>query len=313
MSELQAAWKKREQWGAFQQSEAVRVFHGPGEGEGDFRKIAIDRFGEHYWITEWSPSSHLDEVKDFLLAKAAKSAVHLVRPEKGIPGDPEVLFGTPPEERFAIAEGKLKFWIQLTGVKHPGLFLDHSPLRDWLVSSSRGKRVLNTFAYTGSLSVAAGKGGASEVTTLDLSKPTLEWAKSNWELNALPAKAGDFIFGDYFEWLPKLAKKSRKFDLVVLDPPSFSRGKKGSFSTAKDLERLHELALDVLEKGGILATSINSESVSQKKFYFEIHSAAKTKGRRLEVIRELAPPRTFPIRPSAGAGPDLKGWILRCS
>src|SRR6202041_44691 len=142
--------------------------------------------------------------------------------------------------------------------KHPGLFLDHAPLRAWLKENSKGLNVLNTFAYTGSLSVAAGVGGAKKVTTLDLSRPTLEWARENWELNRLAEKNSDFIFGDYFEWIPRLAKKNQLFDCVILDPPSFSRGKKGGFSTTKDLRTLHELALDCVAPEGVLVTSINS-------------------------------------------------------
>jgi 23S rRNA (cytosine1962-C5)-methyltransferase len=312
MKELEAAWNLREKLGVFKKSEAVRVFH--GESDAIFREIAIDRFKDHYWITQWSASTSaaLAEIAEFLKARGAKSAVHLLRPEQGVPADPEVLFGEPPQEKFTVAEGRLKFGIQLQGTKHPGLFLDHLPLREWLQENSKGLSVLNTFAYTGSLSVAAGVGGAAQVTTLDLSKPTIEWARENWALNGLSEKSADFIYGDYFEWLPRFAKKKREFDLVILDPPSFSRSKKGSFSTTKDLQRLHECAFEVLSKGGILATSINSANITRKKFFYDVHLAAREKSRKLEIIREIELPQTFPTRTSSEADRYLKGWILRC-
>jgi 23S rRNA (cytosine1962-C5)-methyltransferase len=312
LKQLEAAWAFREKIKAFEGTEALRVFHGTAEGKSKLHEISIDRFGEHYWITLWGECPVLDTVSQFLQSKGAKSAVHLLRPVSGVPADPETLFGTPPAEKFAVNEGKSRFLIQLIDVKHPGLFLDHLPLRNWLTENSKGLTVLNTFAYTGSLSVAAGIGGAKHVTTLDLSKPTTEWAKENWKLNKLAEKSGDFIFGDYFEWLPRFAKNGRKFDCVIIDPPSFSRGKKGNFSTAKDLERLHAAAFDVLETGGTLVTSINSANVSKKKYFFDIHTASKLKSRRVEIIREIELPQTFPTRPASGDDQYLKGWILKC-
>jgi 23S rRNA (cytosine1962-C5)-methyltransferase len=312
LRELSAAWDFRAKIGAFEGTDALRVFHGTGEGKQNLHEIAIDRFGEHYWITKWAECSELATVSKFLQSKGAKSAVHLLRPTTGVPEDPEILFGEPPAGKFSVHEGKAKFQIQLLDTKHPGLFLDHEPLRAWLKANSKGLTVLNTFAYTGSLSVAAALGGAKHVTTLDLSKPTTEWARENWELNNLSAKVGDFIFGDYFEWLPKMAKKGREFDCVIIDPPSFSRGKKGNFSTAKDLERLHVAAFEVLVSGGTLVTSINSANVSKKKYFFDIHTAAKLKSRKIEIIREIELPRTFPTRPALADDQYLKGWILKC-
>ena len=104
---------------------------------------------------------------------------------------------------------------------------------------------------------------------------------------------------------------SEQYDCVILDPPSFARGNQGSFSTAKDLRALHELALDVVAPDGVLATSINSANVSRAKFEAELLSAAKAKGRALEVLEEISQPDTFPSRLGDVEGRYLKGWILR--
>jgi 23S rRNA (cytosine1962-C5)-methyltransferase len=316
MNELQRAWQWREARGIFEGTQAVRVFHGPGEGTGARKSWAVDRFGEHYWITQWEGSSAADEsvlrsFVEYLKTKNAASIVKLGRPEKGVPALPEILWGTPPEGRFEIREQDLRFFIQLIGARHPGLFLDHLPLRQWLRARARGWRVLNTFSYTGSLSVAAAVGGAAQVTTLDLSKATIQWAEENWRLNELPVTQARFISGDVFEWLPRLKREGQLFDCVILDPPSFSRGKKGEFSTAKDLTRLHALALDLLAEDGVLVTSINSANVSWARFEADVVAAAREKRRELQILWKVDMPETFPTVFGRPEDRYLKGWALR--
>ncbi len=318
---LEEAWTWRETRGLLAASEALRIFHGPGEARGAVAaRLAIDRFGDHYWITEWeqgeeAPTAGSDRtrkiVEAFLRMKGAVSAVALSRPTQGVPSVPEVLFGTAPAERFTVSERGARYGIRLLNVRHPGLFLDHAPLRDWLRAHCRDWSVLNCFAYTGSLSVAAALGGAAHVTTLDLAKPVIRWAEENWALNELPAERARFIAGDVFEWLPRLKREGKRFDCVVLDPPSFSHGTKGRFSTTKDLPKLHELALDVLKPGGTLVTSINSANVSWARFEADILAAASARGVSFEVLARIDQPETFPTRLGASTDRYLKGFILR--
>jgi len=319
MRDLEAAWAWREKEGLLARTEAIRVFYGPGEGSGAWAQIAIDKFANHFWVTEWEgraekplTDAQKGELKAFLESKGANSAVFLGRPQKDIAPEAVPFLGEPPAERFAVSEdygGKV--WIKLKGVRHPGLFLDHLPLRHWLKANSRGLRALNTFAYTGSLSVACGLGGAEHVTTLDLSRATVEWAEDNWKLNELDPARGRFIYGDVFEWLPRLKREGAKFDLVILDPPSFSRGKKGNFSTQKDLEKLHGLAMDLLAPGGFLITSINSANVSWKKYESDVQAAARARKLKFAVVSKFDLPPTFPTRPGRPEDRYLKGWILK--
>lgn len=322
--ELAAAWRRREEKGLFADTQALRVFHGPGEGTGILRGFAIDRFGEHYWVTRWedaakaagsgSEEAALTEIAEFLSKQSAASVVWLGRPEKGVPALPQVLYGKAPAARFEVRESGARFWIRLLETRHPGLFLDHAPLRHWLREHSRGWAVLNTFAYTGSLSVACGLGGASHVTTLDLSKPTIQWAKDNWELNELQSETPPrFIAGDVFEWLPRLKREGQVFDCVILDPPSFSRGKKATFSTARDLQRLHGLALDLLPQEGTLVTSINSANVSWEKYETDVRAAAREKRVALSVLRKIEQPESFPIKAGSRETGYLKGWVFKTS
>jgi 23S rRNA (cytosine1962-C5)-methyltransferase len=322
-TKLEAAWKARE---ALLSSSvgALRIFHGPSEGVGhpELSRIAIEFFqgpgrSAYAWVFSWEIGGELalspeirTELESFLRDKGVAGAVLLERPEKGTPENAAAMFGSLPEF-LDIVEFGLSYRIRFVGTKHPGLFLDHAPLREWLILNTGPRRVLNTFSYTGSLSVAARKGGATRCVTLDLSRPTIAWARENWELNFGRAEPGptsetDFIYGDVFEWFPRLEKRDDRFDMIILDPPSFSRSEKKIFSTAKDLPELHANAFQLLERGGLLVTSINSAAVSAEKFRGEIERAAKAEKRKLTELAVLgAPSLTFP-------GADyLKGWIFR--
>jgi len=301
-------------------SDPRREFHGPNEGcAGHFSlEIAVDRFDQWAWVTSWSElrSEARAEIGEVLRAHF-QGAVWIDRPEGDLPALPQVLFGEVPENPFAVSEGGVKLWIQLQGQRHPGLFLDHAPLRAKLRQGNwiKQKTVLNTFAYTGSLSLAAAAGGASAVLTLDLSRPTIEWAKRNWELNGerFSGCEGDFIFGDTFEWLEKFRKKKRIFDVIMLDPPSFSRAGKKRFSTAKDLVELHALALACLAENGILISSINSANISRAQYEKEVREAFAKSGKALEVLETLSVPAQFTGVEISPRDSYLKGWVIRAN
>jgi 23S rRNA (cytosine1962-C5)-methyltransferase len=310
---LQRAWSRRESLG-FGAWEALRIFHGAAEAPEGYEEIAIERFGSHLWVTSWEKVGQKPlptaELQRWAESQGFQSAVELHRPKGDVPTPPRVLFGEPEATRFSVTEQGMRFWVQLLGSRHPGLFLDHAPLRSWLARHSEGRRVLNLFAYTGALSVASARGGARALTTVDLSQSTLSWAKQNWALNELPESKSEWIAGDALEELPRLKRKGRLFDGIILDPPSFSRGKKSTFSTAKDLKRLHRLVLDVLAPGGWLATSINSQGISASEFEREIVLAAREGGDKLLFLKSLEAPESFPAALGQGFKRALKGFIL---
>lgn len=291
LEQLDRAWALRAASGVLPRLNSPldvgRVFNGPGEGEGALSSLAIDLYGSHAWVTSWEhiPDDVVVRVAQFLTTRGLRSGVILNRPEDGVPDEPATLFGDPPTERFAVSEEGAQYYVQLFGTRHPGLFLDHAPLRAWLREHSTGRRVLNLFAYTGSLSIAAALGGADQVTSIDLSRPALQWAKDNWLVNELDPAMADWIVGDVFEWLPRLAKKGRQFDTIVVDPPTFSRGTQGVFSTQKDLARLHEAITSVAASGAWVVSSINSANVSAVAFEREVIAGLRA-ANRSPAVRE---------------------------
>jgi len=284
-------WRKK--LGLLENTETLRIFYDP-------ETIAIDLFQEHAWITQWAKlrPGVLDQAVAFLKELSPwgtpiKSVVLMDRSQVASEKEVQTLWGSPPDSRFSLTENGIPYLIQLHEGKHPGLFLDHAPLRQWLSHTQSGKRVLNLFSYTGSLSVAAGHSGADHVTTLDLSKSTIEWAEANWVNAKLDPEHARFIYGDVFEWLPKFIKKGEQYDTILCDPPSFSRSKNGVFSTNKDSQRLHELILPLLKVGGILVTSINSENYTEGAFLKDIHAAGEKFKANLKVLKRIDLPESF--------------------
>jgi 23S rRNA (cytosine1962-C5)-methyltransferase len=168
------------------------------------------------------------------------------------------------KEFFEVQENGHSFWINLTDYLDTGLFLDHRDTRALVQSQSQGKRVLNLFAYTGSFSVYAAAGGASQVTTVDLSNTYLEWAKRNLQLNGYLTDASkeggvslSFIQADVLQYLPTIGEGT--FDLIIMDPPTFSNSKR--MDDILDVQRDHPLlireALRVLSPQGVLYFSTN--------------------------------------------------------
>ncbi len=169
-----------------------------------------------------------------------------------------------------VREGNLKFGVNLTDYLDTGLFLDHRLLRHILTKSSSKKRVLNLFAYTGSLSCAAAVGGAEFVQTVDLSNTYLDWASDNLSLNDIKdSKMSPLTRMDVVEFLNLQVRKTQSgnakgFDIILLDPPTFSNSKKTEavLDTNKQWPQLVKNCLHLLNPGGVLYFSTNSRRLA---------------------------------------------------
>jgi 23S rRNA (cytosine1962-C5)-methyltransferase len=159
------------------------------------------------------------------------------------------------DQRFVVREGKAQFYVNLYDYLDTGLFLDHRPLRKIINKEAKSKKVLNLFAYTGSISIAAALGGG-HVTTVDMSKTYINWAYDNFRLNNIQFSAHSFIAKNAFDFLKE---DQQKYDIIVLDPPSFSNSKRmdGTFDVQRDHLGLIDLCMNRLADNGKLYFSNN--------------------------------------------------------
>ncbi|HFC8518923.1 class I SAM-dependent methyltransferase [Neisseria weaveri] len=165
-------------------------------------------------------------------------------------------------EDFIVTENGRKFWVNLDKYLDTGLFLDHRNTRKRVGETASGKRFLNLFSYTGSFTVYAATGGAVSSETVDLSNTYLDWAKRNFELNQIDTEQHQIIRADVFQYLQTAYEQGKRFDLIVMDPPSFSNSKKmlDILDIQRDHTRLIDGAMDLLDSDGLLFFSNNLRS-----------------------------------------------------
>jgi 23S rRNA (cytosine1962-C5)-methyltransferase len=245
---------------------AVRLFDGSGDG---MPGLVIDDFAGR-WIVqtqdEREPTLDPDLGYRSLywkpMLKAGKAG------ERKIFEAPAAkhLGGALIEEPFWVLESGLKFEIDFRAGYSAGLFLDQRINRNKLWSLARDMTLLNTFSYTCAFGVAAAFGGASTVN-LDLSRHYLDWGKRNYEINRISSDHHDFIYGDVFDWLRRFQRRGRKFDIIVLDPPTFARDRKSKiFRIQADYGALADLAGKCLNKDGRMFCSTNFRGMTFNEF-----------------------------------------------
>jgi 23S rRNA (cytosine1962-C5)-methyltransferase len=243
---------------------ALRLFDGSGDGLPD---LVIDDFAGR-WIVQ--TIAELKPVLDPGLGYRSLYWKPLLKTSKPAPNH---IGGAAVDEPFVVFESGLRFEIDFRAGYSPGLFLDQRLNRLTLSTLAGHKTVLNTFAYTCAFGVAAASGGATTVN-LDLSRNYLDWGKRNYEINLIAAEEHDFIYGDVFDWLSRFRRRGRKFDVIVLDPPTFSRDRKSKvFRIQDDYAELVDLAVNCLNRDGLLFCSTNFRSMTFDDFVRILRSA----------------------------------------
>jgi len=233
-------------------TDAVRLVDGPGDGCGD---VEIDDFAGR-----WLVQTRI-EFPEWLSAARAK-AIYWKR--LGDKEPPLWIAGEKLDAPFIVSERGLQYWIDFQAGCSQGLFLDQRLNRS-KVREFQGS-VLNCFAYTCAFGVSAAAGGARTVN-VDLSKKYLDWGKRNYLLNGIDPARHEFLFGDMFDWLKRFRKKERSFDLIILDPPTFSRNAAGEvFSIESRMSDLVGLSESVLSESGTILCSTNQRSVNSAQF-----------------------------------------------
>jgi 23S rRNA (cytosine1962-C5)-methyltransferase len=216
---------------------------------------------------------------------------HEREPARLVVGDPNIT------SRSVVRERNLRYQVEFSGGYSVGLFIDQRENRTF-VRKIAPKRMLNCFAYTCSFSVAAAVAGASTVS-IDLSQKSLERGRENFALNNLPSTGHRFIADDVFEALPRLSRRGEKFDLIVLDPPTFSRSHGGkTFQVESDFESLLTIALEVADRDCRILLSTNCARLNERALEVMARFCLKA-SRRAGSFYSLQPPVEFP--PGTGA------------
>lgn len=219
-----------------------------------------------------------------------------------------VLFGDLPEKETILEHG-LKFQVNAKSGQKTGFFLDQRENRHALEKYCKDKKILNICGYTGGFSVAALRGGACHVTTVDTSESAIAGAIENVKLNGFSPKLHEGIAADAFDYLYDTAQNS--FDLIVLDPPAFVKSKKDMERGLKGYISLNQLALQSLDFGGLLMTCSCSSLVSDEHFLRMLSWASQSAGCLLQVVEKLSQPADHPLTPYFPEGSYLKCYIVR--
>lgn len=243
------------------ETDALRLFDGIGDG---FNGTFLETFADK-WIISTRENRLPRDVEIFL--KASGKSVYWKRLDQHQKDDPSHLSGPAQNEPFIAKESGVNYKISFQSGYSQGVFLDQRDNRVRIREASRpGDAILNTFAYTGAFSVCAALAGAT-TTTLDLSQPYLDWAKENMAANSIDPSKHYFCKGDTFHWLKRFAKQGRKFNGIILDPPTFSRDDKGKvFRVEDDYYRLVELAAACTASDGWILASTNCRKLTPSAF-----------------------------------------------
>jgi len=284
-----------------------RLVHGENDG---MPGLIIDRYDETLVLKLYTPA-WIPHLKEFCDALAQISpATHLIlRLNRSTEKQTKLLHGLSdgmtltlqsPPSLILFKENGLIFESDPIHGQKTGFFLDQRDNRARVEKLSKGKSVLNVFAYTGGFSIYAARGGAKEVVSVDVSAPALEGAIRNMDHNKLTVPH-ETIAEDAFEVLARMASQKRLFDVVIIDPPMFAQSEKQIETALSAYRKLTRLGLSVLRKGGTLVQASCSSRVDGDSFFESVHGSAKEVGRKLKEIERTGHALDHPIGFKEGA------------
>ncbi len=308
-----------------QSTNAFRIRHGLADV---IEGLYLEQFADRLLCkTASSPSpNELQIIRAIATGTGSKYVWHSlldrhVRGKSLVQVSPQCLSGDDVAEQVVIRENNVLFETRFNEGYSVGLFLDQRDNRRRVATNyvspdfpirkagMHGATTLNLFAYTGGFSVCAALAGA-HTTSVDLSKKYLEWGRRNFTHNQLHPENHDFLFGDAFDWLKRFSKKGRVFDLVIVDPPTFSQSKeRGTFKIERDLPELVVATASVVSPGGVLFLSTNSMGIGPEEFGLIARATLSRLGRPVLQSHYQPQPPDFPITRSEPA--HLKTLWLR--
>ncbi|HEU3794371.1 TPA: class I SAM-dependent rRNA methyltransferase [Streptococcus pneumoniae] len=287
--------KAKEKRSAYYQDDlttAYRLFNQEGDG---FGGLTVDLYGD-YAVFSWY-NSYVYQIRQTI-----SESFRQVFPEvlgayekirfKGLDYESAHVYGQEAPDFFTVLENGVLYQVFMNDGLMTGIFLDQHEVRGSLVDGlAMGKSLLNMFSYTAAFSVAAAMGGASHTTSVDLAKRSRKLSQAHFQANGLSTDEHRFIVMDVFEYFKYAKRKDLTYDVIVLDPPSFARNKKQTFSVAKDYHKLISQSLEILNPGGIIIASTNAANVSCQKFTEQIDKGFA--GRSYQILNKYGLPADF--------------------
>jgi len=308
---IETALLLRKEW-VPAETNAFRLIH----SEGDFIPgLIVDQYAD-FLVVQFLTAG-IEQLKDPIVQVLAD----VVKPKgifekddsdarafEGLPERLALLYGDAPPEFIAIQENGMKFSVNVHAGQKTGFFLDQRESRKRVMEHSKGKRVLNCFAYTGGFSVYAAKGGAKEVVSVEISKDALSVCEKNMKLNGFDGPNFQYHTEDVFDFL---RKPQEPYDLIILDPPAFAPNRNAVMQASRGYKDINMNALKLLKPGGLLFTYSCSHHIDPVLFQQILFGAAKDAGVRVQILEKISNPPDHPVSIYHPEGEYLKGVILR--
>ncbi|MEB3185969.1 MAG: class I SAM-dependent rRNA methyltransferase [bacterium] len=273
--------------GTVRDTDAMRLVHAEADG---LPGLVVDRYAD--WLVVQAVSlgvaERMDMWVDLLRERLSPRGIYErsdvpVRELEGLEQRAGVLAGEAPDPDLVIREGDYRLHVDLIGGQKTGFFLDQRPNRWQVQRLSADKRVLNTFSYSGGFSIAAAVGGAREVVSVDISESAIALGEKNARLNGVEDRCS-WVAANAFDWLREAEKAGEVFDLIILDPPAFTKSKASIPGAVRGYKEINLRALRMLAPGGILVSASCSHHLDEGTFRNLILEASLDTGRRLQQI-----------------------------
>lgn len=294
---------------------AFRVFNSTADGITD---LTIDYFDGFYLITWFNSSIYQNQTPIINALKKTRNYKGIYQKKKFNSNDKDIdnisdfLCGTQAPSPLIIKENGVNFAVHLDDGAMTGIFLDQKDVRKRIKEKySNVNSMLNTFSYTGAFSVVSALGGAKNTTSVDLANRSLPKTQEQFKVNNINLVNQNIIVQDVFDYFKYAIKNKIKFDLVVVDPPSFARSKKRTFSVAKDYTTLLKDVIQITSKNGVIVASTNYSKLSMREFKDFINTAFSSLNIQYEIEELYTLPDDFHVISKESKDNYLKVAFIR--
>ncbi|RLU44051.1 class I SAM-dependent rRNA methyltransferase [Streptococcus iniae] len=307
---FQKARLKRKSFEDSDTDTAYRLFNQDGDFFGGF---TVDRYND-FALFSWYNTFVYQEKAIIIQAfkevyPDLKGAYEKIR-FKGEDYESAHLYGEEVKEPFLILENGIAYQVFLNDGLMTGIFLDQHDVRKGLTNGmAAGKSLLNLFSYTAAFSVAAAMGGASQTVSVDLAKRSRELSQAHFQANHLEMTNHQLVVMEVFDYFKYAKRKALKFDIIVIDPPSFARNKKKTFSVMKDYHKLIAEALEILKPNGQIIASTNASNMTKEQFKKQILKAFADKDISEMTLQQL--PTDFSVNKADERSNYLKVFTIK--